>query len=173
MTSEIPLIETERLRLRGHRPADFEACAAMWSDPLVTRYIGGRPFTPEEVWARMLRYVGHWSWLGFGYWVIEEKATGKLAGEVGFADYRRDIQPSLEGAPELGWVLASRFHGQGYGTEAVRAAIGWGERRRQWARTACIIHPENLASLRVAEKCGFREFQKTTYKGQPTIIFER
>ena len=43
----IPSIETERLRLRGHRVEDFAACTAMWGDPVVTRYIGGRAFTAE------------------------------------------------------------------------------------------------------------------------------
>src|SRR5689334_15432931 len=46
--SEIPVIETARLRLRGHRKSDFAACAALWADPVVTRYISGRPFTGEE-----------------------------------------------------------------------------------------------------------------------------
>ena len=51
-----PAIETPRLRLRAHRPDDLEASFAMWGDPAVTRFIGGRPFTREEVWGRFLRY---------------------------------------------------------------------------------------------------------------------
>jgi RimJ/RimL family protein N-acetyltransferase len=171
--SEVPVIETERLNMRGHRMEDFSDCAAMWADAGVTRYIGGKPFSREEVWARMLRYVGHWSWLGFGYWAIEEKSTGGFVGELGFAEYQRDIEPSLAGVPELGWVLATRAQGRGYATEAVRAVVAWGHVRFGPAQTACLIHPENLPSIRVAEKCGYREFQRTTYKGQPTIVFFR
>lgn len=170
---EVPNLETERLRLRGHRLEDFADSAAMWADPIVTRHIGGKPFSREEVWARMLRYVGHWSWLGFGYWALEEKASGEFVGELGFADYKRDIQPSLDGTPELGWALATRVHGKGYATEAVRAAIAWGDEHFGRTRTACLIHPENLASIRVAEKCGYREFQRTTYKDHTVILFER
>jgi RimJ/RimL family protein N-acetyltransferase len=169
----VPVIETARLRLRGHRQEDFENCASLWSDPMVTRYIGGKPFSPEEVWARLLRYVGHWRWLGFGYWVIEELATGAFAGELGFADYKRDMEPSLNGAPELGWVLSPRVHGQGYATEAVRAVQAWGDDNLSPARTVCLIQPDNAASLRVANKCGFKEFRRTSYKGHPTIVFER
>ncbi|MBF9234159.1 GNAT family N-acetyltransferase [Microvirga alba] len=169
----VPVLETERLTLRGHRLDDFSACAAMWGDPEVTRFISGKPSSNEEVWARLLRYVGHWALLGFGYWAIEEKATGAFAGELGFADYKRDIEPSLAGLPELGWVLSPRVHGKGYATEAARAAIAWGDAHFGNRRTACIIAPENLASIRVAEKCGFRELQATTYKGQPTIMFTR
>lgn len=165
--SGIPVIETERLILRGHRPGDFAACAAMWADPAVVRHIGGKPFTEEEVWARLLRYAGLWAWLGYGYWAMEEKATGMFAGDMGLADWKRHIDPPLD-APELGWILASPLHGQGLATEAVRAVLAWASRR-----TTCIIHPGNLASIRVAEKCGYRKTGHTDYKGEPVIAFHR
>lgn len=172
------MIETERLRLRGHRPEDFAESAAMWGDSNVTRYIGGKPLSEEEVWARVLRYVGHWAWLGFGYWLVEEKSAGGFVGEMGFSDWKREIEPSLQGVPEVGWVLATRAHGKGYATEAVRAAIAWGEanvrsRRPEIGKMVCLIHPEHARSIRVAEKCGFKEVARTEYKGEPTILFAR
>ncbi len=169
----IPVIETDRLTLRGHRVDDFSDCLALWTDPEVTRFIGGRPSTQEEVWSRLLRYVGHWALLGFGYWVVAEKQTGRFLGEVGFANFRRVIEPSLDDMPEIGWALAPHSHGKGYATEAVRAAVAWGEAHFGPVRTACIIAPENGPSIRVAEKCGYREYQRTTYKDQPTILFVR
>jgi RimJ/RimL family protein N-acetyltransferase len=96
---QIPVIETKRLRLRGHRLDDFGDVAAMWADANVTKQIRDQPFTREESWTRLLRYVGHWALLGFGYWVAEDKQTGKFLGEVGFADYERDLKPSLKGIP--------------------------------------------------------------------------
>jgi RimJ/RimL family protein N-acetyltransferase len=170
---QIPVLETDRLKLRGHRLDDFISCAAMWADPVVTRHIGGKPLAEEESWTRLLRYVGHWALLGFGYWVVEEKATGNYVGETGFADYKRNLQPSLKDMPEIGWVFASQSHGKGYATEAALAAIAWGDAHFGPSRTSCIIHPENLGSIRVAEKCGYREFRHTTYKGHPTIVFVR
>jgi RimJ/RimL family protein N-acetyltransferase len=127
----------------------------------------------ERAWTKFLRYAGHWSLLGFGYWVAEEKATGNFAGELGFADYKRDLEPSLKGVPEIGWVLASHAHGKGYATEAVRAIVAWGDAHFQTPRTACIIAPENLASIRVAVKCGYRRLQLATYKGKPTMMYVR
>jgi RimJ/RimL family protein N-acetyltransferase len=168
-----PVIETERLVLRGHRAADLPAYAAMWGDPEVVRYIGGRPFTPEETWSRLLRGVGHWAVTGFGYWIVEEKASGRLAGETGLADFKREMTPSLGGAPEAGWVMAPWAHGRGYATEAVRAALAWGDEHLKPERTVCIIAPENTASIRVAKKCGFEEVSRTTYKGDAIVIFER
>src|ERR1700722_11665062 len=145
----------------------------MWADPIVTRYFGGKCLNEEEAWSRFLRYVGHWSLLGFGYWVVEEKSTGGFAGEIGFADYKRDMESPLKNAPEIGWVLASNSHGKGYATEAVRAALAWGDRHFEAPQTSCIINPENLPSIRVAQKCGYRELLRTTYKGQPAIVFVR
>jgi RimJ/RimL family protein N-acetyltransferase len=175
---QVPVIETERLRMRGHRLEDFAQCAAMWSDPEVARFIGGKPFTEEQTWARVLRYVGHWTWMGYGYWLVEEKAGGQFVGEVGFADWKREITPSLQGVPELGWVLARGSHGKGYAAEAARAAIVWGEahtksKQPELGRMVCIIHPEHEKSIRVAEKCGFREKLRTTYAGEPTVLFSR
>jgi RimJ/RimL family protein N-acetyltransferase len=47
---EAPPLETARLELRAHRLDDFAACAAMWADPIVARYIGGKPLSEEETW---------------------------------------------------------------------------------------------------------------------------
>lgn len=165
-------LETNRLILRRHRLGDFKDCAAMWADPAVTRFIG-RPHTREESWARLLRYAGHWALLGYGYWAVEEKASGDYIGDVGFSELKRTIEPSIDGLPEMGWVLAARAHGRGYATEAVGAAIAWGEAHLDVARFVCLIHPENHASLRIAEKSGFREYGRATYKEQPAVLLQR
>jgi RimJ/RimL family protein N-acetyltransferase len=171
--SLVPVLETERLRLRAHRAEDHVDCTAIWSNPEVTRHIGGRPFTAEEVWKRLLQYVGLWTLLGYGYWAVEEKSTGRYIGDIGFADFKRDMQPSLEGMLEFGWVLAPQAHGNGYASEAVTAVMAWAEKQQPALRSVCIIDPENLASIRVAEKVGFTRWQETTYHGSPTIVFSR
>jgi RimJ/RimL family protein N-acetyltransferase len=168
-----PSIDTERLTLRQHQREDFAETAALWGDPEVTRYVGGKPLTAEEVWTRLLRHIGHWSLLGFGYWVAREKSSGRFVGEVGFADLKRALDPPFDGAPEAGWILAPWSHGRGYATEAVRAAIDWGSRHFGPVRTVCLIDDENVRSIRVAEKCGYREYARTTYKANPVILFER
>lgn len=152
---------------------DFDDLAATWGDAEVTRFIGGKPQTREEVWLRLLRHVGQWALLGWGMWIVEEKQTGAFAGQIGFLDAKRNIVPSLEGMPEMGWVLAPQAHGKGYGTEAVRAAAAWGDMHFGKRRTCCIIAPENKASIGVAQKAGFVVWRNSTYHDSPTIIFVR
>ena len=145
----------------------------MWSDPAIIRYTVGTPPPPSRTWIRILAYRGHWNLLGFGYWALEEKSTGRYIGDIGFADYKRDIQPSIEGMPELGWALISEAHGKGYATEGLRAAVAWGDEHFGAVRTACIIHVDNSKSFRVAEKLGFKELFRTTKDGEPEVVLVR
>lgn len=169
----IPTIETARLRLRGHVPADLPAFLAMWQEPQFYQYLTGAPATQEEVWTKMLRHAGLWYLQGFGYWAVEEKASGEFIGAVGFGAFQRDLTPSLQEYPEIGWVLAPHTHGQGYATEAAQAALAWGDAHFAQPRTVCIISPENQPSLALAAKCGYREYARTRYKEHPIVLLER
>ncbi len=168
-----PLLETARLRLRAHRLDDHAPMAAMSADPAVVRHLGGRPFSAEESWARMLRFPGLWNLLGYGYWALEEKASGRYVGHMGYADFKRDITPSLDGMPELGWVLASHVHGQGYGTEALNAVLAWGDAHFGEHRASCIITPDNVASMRLALRAGFCVSAETIYHEHAVTILIR
>jgi RimJ/RimL family protein N-acetyltransferase len=173
MSSPAPVLRTQRLTLSPHTAADFADSVAMWADPQVARFIGGRPFSAEESWSRLLRYVGHWAVFGFGYWCVRETAGGAFVGELGFADLKRELEPPFEGAPEIGWALAARAHGQGYAREACEAVLTWSETHFGRVRTVCLIDPANLASIRLAERLGYRPYARTTYKDHPTVLFER
>lgn len=170
---EVPVVETPRLILRGYVLEDFAQAVATWADSEVVRYISGRPSTEEETWARFLRNIALWPMLGYGYWAVTERSTSRYIGDVGFADFKREIEPSLQGVPEIGWVLSSWAHGRGYATEAARAAIGWLESALKPQRTVCIINDDNRASLRVAEKLGYREFARSVYKSSSVVMLER
>lgn len=169
----VPVLDTPRLRLRAHRGDDLPDCAAMWSDPDVIRFIGGEPSSEQRTWARLLAYVGHWALMGFGYWAIEERSSGDFVGEVGLADFKRDIAPAMRGSPELGFALVSRFHRKGYATECARAVLAWADAHLSYPGTVCLIDPRNLPSLRVVEKCGYEVFEQGTYSGRPALFLAR
>lgn len=168
-----PLLETERLRLRAHRPADLAPYAAMWQQPQFYQHLGGQPLAEDEVWGRILRHAGLWELLGYGFWAVEEKATGQFIGVVGFGAWQRAITPSLRGWPEAGWVFAPHTHGRGYAAEATRAALAWADAHFSEPRTVCLIDVENVASLRLAAKCGYHEFSRTSYKGTAVVLLQR
>ncbi|WP_420004196.1 GNAT family N-acetyltransferase [Arenibacterium sp. LLYu02] len=169
-----PVVETERLRLRPHQVGDFPALAQTWADPEVVRFISGVPSTEEASWARLLRYMGHWQALGFGYWAVTLKAEGTYVGDAGFADFRRDITPPLNHVPEAGWVLASQFHGQGYGREAVEAIHRWAQDHTTWERSCCLFDPEHLVSQNLALKVGYvPRAELGRYNGQPVRMMFR
>lgn len=170
---EAPTLETARLRLRAHTLADFPIYCTLWADPEVVRYIGGKPNTAEESWARLLRNAGHWSLLGFGSWLVEELTTGNFVGEVGLFNYQRMIDPPLGHTPEIGWILRPAKHGLGYATEAVQAVLRWAEGRFTASEAACLIHPDNAASLHVAAKNGFTPSRLITYRESPAQVLVR
>lgn len=168
-----PVLETERLVLRGHIASDLQACLPMRNDPIVTRFIGGRAYTLEEVWQRVQRYAGSWMLLGYGFWVIERKASGKLIGEIGIMDAKRDVTPPFGDDLELGWALLPEAHGKGYASEALEAVLGWESRVLGKECLVALIDPDNTPSIRLANKFGFQQRSPTVYRGVPTVQFER
>lgn len=143
----------------------------MWSDPAVVRYIGAKPSTNSEAWARLLRYAGHWALLGYGYWTIREKASRRFVGEAGFGQFKRGLGERFDLSPECGWALMPWAQGRHFATEAVGAALEWAAARPWMVPAVCMIHPDNTPSLSVAQKCGFHEYERTVFNKSPTILF--
>jgi RimJ/RimL family protein N-acetyltransferase len=155
----IPTVETERLILRGPKPDDFAAYAAMWADPETTRHIGdGTPKSIEESWTSFLRHAGHWHIVGFGSCFNERK---------------RGRGPDFDGLPELGWMFDRAASGKGYATEALNAALAWGKETLGPVRVIAITAPDNAASIRVAEKCGFTLYRRAESLGRPRFFYIR
>lgn len=171
--NSVPRLETARTVMRGHTLDDFEASAKMWADLDVVRKISGRPSSREDSWYRLLRHVGHWQLRGFGYWLVEDRETGEFLGEVGFADYRRDMEPPLGNFPEIGWVMCVAAHGRGLAGEAAAAAVSWADDHLPFAKTVCFMLPDHEASIRVAGKCGYRETGPATYRDAEVVVMER
>lgn len=151
-TPAAPTLETPRLLLRGWRPDDFPAYAAMLADDETARFITaqGRGLTKTEAWNETVWLVGHWQMLGYGMFVVEDRATGDFLGRVG------PLHPPWWPAFEMAWSLAPWARGKGYATEAARAAIQWSFERLAVDRIVSIIDPRNRASQAVAARLGER-----------------
>ena len=168
-----PVLETARLRLRPYRASDLAVQAAILADPRVTRHLGGTPLSREDAWRRMLCGPSLWALLGYGYWAVDRLEDGAMIGFMGFADFKRDMGPSIEGRPEMGWIFASEAQGKGYCTEAVRAGLAWADEKLSGEAVVAIISPDNHPSIAVAERCGFTGRQDATYRGEPILLFTR
>ncbi|MBN8552794.1 MAG: GNAT family N-acetyltransferase [Caulobacterales bacterium] len=167
-----PILETDRLILQGHQTDDLDAMVSLWSDPDVVRFIGGRASSREETWARLLRYAGSWSLLGFGFWAFRDKATGLYQGEGGLLQGQRALNPSFGVTPEVGWALSPAAQGKGIAGEALRAILSWAD-AQPMKRTVCMIEPDNAPSIRLAGRLGFEEYAQTTYHGTRANLYAR
>ena len=159
-------LETARLRLRFMEERDLEALAAMFGDAETMRYIGeGKTFNRNETWRSISAVLGHWLLKGYGMWSVETRETRELVGRVGFID--------PEGWPgfELGWLVARPHWGQGYATEAAKAAYEYAMTTLGRDRVISLIRPGNAASVRVAEKLGFARDGMVELLGQPAMVY--
>jgi RimJ/RimL family protein N-acetyltransferase len=169
----VPEIGTERLLLRGFALGDFERYAQIWAEPEVVRFIGGEPRDRAESWARFLKIAGSWPLLGYGQWAVVAREGGRLLGQVGFMQSMRGLGEDFDAAPECGWVLAGEGQGRGFGPEAVAAAHRWFDGQDFGGRSHAVIEKGHGASLRVAEKTGYRVMRAAEYGGDPVLLLAR
>ncbi len=161
-------LETERLLLREWREeSDLNLYAQMCADPLVMRYLSpeGKTLTRAETWRQMAFIIGHWQLRGYGHWAVEEKASGRLIGRIGF------LNP--EGWPgfEIGWTLARESWGKGYATEGARRALEYAFTEMGREHVISLIHPQNKNSIRVAERLGEKPEGETEVSGIGVLIY--
>jgi len=159
-------LQTERLILRMFREEDFEQHASICADPEVTLYLGeGRPLSRLEAWRSLAAILGHWQLRGYGPWAVEERATGNLIGRIGF--FNPDSWPGFE----LGWVLGRESWGKGYASEGARRALDYAFTEMGRDHVISLIHPENTASIKVAERLGEKVEGQTELFGHAVLIY--
>jgi RimJ/RimL family protein N-acetyltransferase len=140
----IPVLATERLRLRGPLEADFDAYAAFWAGPR-TGFVGGTQ-DQRASWQRFAANLGHWAMKGFGWWIVTE--DGRPVGTVGLH------HPPYLTDTELGWVTFDGHEGHGVAFEAASVVLAWAARTLRPARLVSTIAPANTASVRLAQRLG-------------------
>lgn len=168
-----PTLTTQRLVLRAHTRSDYERLHAIWSDKQVTQFIGRRPSGAQDSWFRLMRYLGHWPMMGYGYFACCERDSGAYIGDMGIANHMRGLHPDFDYAPEAGWVLAPEAFGKGYATEAMTTVLAWFEATHGKARSVCMIESAHAGSLNVAAKLGYQPFANIMIGDDPMTLLER
>ena len=147
----IPSIATPRLVLRGWRSDDRPPFAAMNEDPEVMAHFP-TPLGRAASDLLLDGIAGHWAENGFGLWAVERASDGRLLGFTGLS--RPGFDAPFMPVVEVGWRLARDAWGQGYATEAARAALRFGFETHGLREIVSFTVPANVRSRRVMEQIG-------------------
>tara|TARA_R110002020_G_scaffold22372_67_gene75650 strand:+ start:7917 stop:8519 length:603 start_codon:yes stop_codon:yes gene_type:complete len=158
----IPVLETERLVLRGPEPEDYPDFKATFTS-YRARFMGG-PLNAYESWMLYAAEIGHWAIRGYGMWMIHDRKTDETYGMAGA------WKPAKWPEAEIAWVIWPGAEGRGYALEATHAARAH-YYKNGWDGAVSYIDPKNLASIRLAERLGAkRDKQAATIDGSDSVF---
>lgn len=145
-TANIPVIETQRLVLRGPEPEDYPNFKATFAS-YRSRFMGG-PLNAYETWMLYAAEIGHWNIRGYGMWMIHDKITDETYGMAG------GWMPAQWPEKEIAWIIWPDKAGHGYALEAAHAARKYFYGELGWDGAVSYLDPKNLDSIRLAERLG-------------------
>ena len=145
----IPPIETPRLLPRPWSLKDGEAWFNILQEPDILRYSPDpNPPARFKAEAYINHHLTHWMQYGYGHWAVVTPADSQVIGWNGL-EYLTEL-----GEVEVAYLLTRRVWGRGYASEAAAAAIRFGFETAGLQAIIGLVHPDNIASIRVLEKCG-------------------
>lgn len=148
-----PLLETERLLLRGWRDEDLEPFAALNADPVVMEHFLA-PLSRRESDQFAHRIRAELDQRGWGLWAVEVRETSSFAGFVGLAPV--SFVAAFTPAVEIGWRLAHAYWGRGLAPEGARAVAALAFGAVGLTGIVSFTSTANHASQRVMQKIGMR-----------------
>ena len=157
---EIPTIETAHLILRGWRAEDADALYEILQEEGILQYFPN-PKPPERAKADdyIAHHLAHWMQFGYGHWAVVTRDDDRVVGWNGL-----EYLPELD-ETEVAYLLSKRVWGRGYATEAARAAVQFGFESAKLDHIIGLVHPDNVGSVRVLEKCGMSFADRITLWG--------
>lgn len=145
----VPIIETERLYLRGFETEDLDELAGILSKPTVMRYMpGSEPFSQERAEKALQSIMRHWEEHGFGWWAVMQREHSQLIGWCGLT-FVEELEET-----EVAYLLDEPFWGKGIATEGTLAGLRYGFENVGLEHIIALAHVDNIASRRVMEKSG-------------------
>jgi len=161
-----PTLETPRLRLREYTYEDLDDLAAMFADAELMRYYS-HPKSPDESLAWIEWNLGLYEQHGFGLWVMESLEASEFVGDCGLTPQTVDGVTDIE----VGWHTKREYWNQGLATEGARACRDHAFDDLGLQRLISIIHPDNSASRKVAEKIGMTLEKTVLHDSGPKVIY--
>ena len=159
-------LETSRLILRPFESGDAAAAFGWFGDPIVMRFTPTGPDTSiHQTKARLGNYQQHQITHGFSKWIILERRLGSAIGDSGL------LKLEEQGWIDLGFRLVQSYWGKGLATEAASAWVRAAFDDFHIDRLTALVHPENVASIRVLEKLRFLPERRDTIMGMKSIVY--
>ena len=166
--AELPFpetLETRRLLLRPFQSSDAQVAFGWFGDPIVMRFTPTGPDKSiEETERRLAGYQKHQNTHGFSKWVVLDRDSRVAIGDSGL------IVLQEYGWVDLGFRFARQHWNNGFATEVASAWVIAALEFRV-AELGAFVHPDNVASIRVLEKVGFRAKRLQTVMGMKSIVF--
>lgn len=159
-------LETPRLRLRPCTVSDVDALQALWTDPLVRRWLWDDAIIERTVVAEIVAGSSKsFESAGWGQWIVERRDDGAWLGAAGLAELDAAV------GPELLYALHPPHWSRGYATEASRAVLRHALETLGFARVPGRTDPPNRESIRVLERLGMRYDGEGQADGRPTVCY--
>ena len=165
------ILQTEQLILRHLVMDDLDELFSLYQDPEIRRYFPNGVKNLDDTKEELEWYLnGHPEHPKLGLWATVHKETGKFIGRCGLLPWEIDNMPEVE----IAYLLDKTYWHQGLATEAALGIMKYGFENLNLSRLICLMHPENLASQRVAERIGMKlESRADGVAGNnfPTLIY--
>ena len=158
--------QTTRLEHRAFTPDDAEAFFMLNSHPEVMRFTGEPPLRSLVQAREAITNYPDFNTVGYGRWACIDKESRAVIGFCGLK-----FLPELD-AVDVGFRFLPKYWGQGLATEACSASIAFGFEVLQLERIFGLVLAENIASIRVLEKCGLQRNGTISYDGENALKYE-
>ncbi len=153
------ILETKRCIVRETIVQDVDDFFEIYKEEGIATYIEGLHSTREEEKHYIREYIEKaYRYFEFGVWTILWKETGEIIGRAGFS-----VREGYE-LPDLGFVIALPWQRKGIAFEICDAILQYGKEEYEFERVQALVMPDNVPSLALCHKLGFKECEVVTEK---------
>ena len=162
------MLDTDRLYLREQTIHDLDRLYEIYSSENITKYMEGLYEDYEEEYNFTLAYIKNmYNFYGYGIWLVVRKEDDEIIGRAGLSNREVDGEIKLE----LGYVIADEYQNYGYAYEACKAICRFVKEFLYEEEIVCFIRKENISSIKLAEKLGFKYLMNVMHEEKEYIYY--